>query len=142
MCYTATDLPVAFVWPSVPSCREITSNLCANQRISRRPDSRLPLLRSILGFFGTPPCLFSHSPCLGLPILFVFNFVSYILSLYSGPRRLVFFVRETVLLNRLRVPSSRPGVSSFSSFSIFHISVVRSKLLGCFNRSLGLQQYR
>lgn len=76
------------------------------------------------------------------PILFMFNFVSYILSFYPGPRRLVFFVRETVLLNRLRVPSSRPGVPSFSSFYIFHISVVRSKLIGCFNRSLGLQQYR
>lgn len=35
-----------------------------------------------------------------------------------------------------------PGVPSFSSFSIFHISVVRSKLVGCFNRSLGLRQYR
>ena len=57
VCYTTTDRLAAFVWPSVPSCREITSNLCANQRISRRPDSRLPLLRFILGFFATLPSL-------------------------------------------------------------------------------------
>lgn len=90
MCCTA---PRAFVWLTVLNCREITSNLCANQRISNRPDPRLlhscgPFTNSF-DFFLSFLLPFVHPPRPSLTLFPIFSYRKPVVVYF-------FFLWETV----------------------------------------------
>lgn len=106
--------PRAFVWLSVLNCREITSNLCANQRISTRPDPRLlhscgPFTNSF-GFFPSFLLPSVHPPRPSLTLFPIFS--------YRTPAVVYFFfLWETVQL--LCTGASALLISLFCHFLLF-----------------------